>query len=406
MSGNVNNDVGEYLLELVRMWGRRRSAGLAAAAVVIIILSTQLVLHGELGNYMFYIYGSTGCPHCRALEDSLTKWFGSNCMYFCAVDQVNECAGRFLNFYQLIGVNPAVPLTFVVVNGTVRAVVVGEVRDKTFWESLLKLPESTNISFYYGGDLIGYLRVSNLTRFSMDYAPEYFSIMGSCNATSVPQTTTQPIYALVATLVGLALSDAINPCTIFIYVMLLIASALALSRRRGHLVAVGLAFTVAVFAGYYALGIGLTYVLRYVPTYILSLVAVGFGTWVTVSGALRRSRSLAKGSVLSLVSHAAASIPISFALGLLVTFTLLPCSAGPYVVFVGIASKYEPLTTYALLALYNLIFISPLLIILILMAVTMRYRGFHEFLLKHNNTLSVIAGAILIAIGIWLWFIK
>ena len=210
-----------------------------------------------------------------------------------------------------------------------------------------------------------------------------------------------PIATTLAILTGLALSDAVNPCAVFIYTTLLIASILASSGRKRLPLATGAAFIAAVYTGYLAIGLGLMTFLRYVPTWLLGVVAIGFGVWVVATGVAGRSRVVAKESLLDLVSRAATSTLLSFALGLLVTFTLLPCSSGPYVVFAGIASRYSTPMAVGLLALYNAVFVTPLVAIMLAVVLGMRHRAVQEFITRHSRGLSVAAGLILIGVGVY-----
>jgi len=369
--------------------------------LLIVLIVSSVGVYGE-GNFLLYIYGSEGCPHCRALKDYFTSWYGSSNTYFCSLDSNTSCVERFLNFYHSLNMSASIPLTFVVVNGSVRAVVIGEVGSKSFWDSLLSLNESNIIPLYISSNLLGYLMVEDVSRFTKVMVPEYFTVIGNASAIGgSPLIPTLPITYALSLLVPLALSDAVNPCVLFIYTLLLIATSIAFSRRRNVLL-VGTSFISAVFVGYYLLGLGLISVVRGLPKEFLSLVAIGFGLWVSISGVMGRSRVLGRESVLNLISKASTSTSLTFALGLLLTFTLLPCSAGPYVVFVGIASKYSPPLPYLLLTLYNILFISPLIAILVIITTTMRYKSVQEFLLRNNNILSLIAGILLIAVGMWL----
>jgi cytochrome c biogenesis protein CcdA len=369
--------------------------------LLIVLVVSSVGVYGE-GNFLLYIYGSEGCPHCRALKDYFTSWYGSSNTYFCSLDSNTSCVERFLNFYYSLNMSASIPLTFVVVNGSVRAVVIGEVGSRSFWDSLLSLNESNTIPLYISSNLLGYLMVEDVGRFTKVMVPEYFAVIGNASAIGgSPLIPTLPITYALSLLVPLALSDAVNPCVLFIYTLLLIATSIAFSRRRNVLL-VGTSFISAVFVGYYLLGLGLISVVRGLPKEFLSLVAIGFGLWVSISGVMGRSRVLGRESVLNLISKASTSTSLTFALGLLLTFTLLPCSAGPYVVFVGIASKYSPPLPYLLLTLYNVLFISPLIAILVIITTTMRYKSVQEFLLRNNNTLSLIAGLLLIAVGVWL----
>lgn len=371
-----------------------RLRGLAFLAFILMMLLSSITMYSA-SNYVFYIYGSDGCPHCTALKNYLNSWYGPSNVYFCGFEGNSSCVERFINFCADLGLRPSIPLTFVVVDGSVRAVVFGEVSSKSFWDSLLKLPESNDVPLYFGSELAGHITVSNLSMFSMVMVPEYYGVrLGNV-------TALLPLHQVLTLLAVLALSDSVNPCVIFIYTLLLIAASLALG-RRGRVIAVGTSFILAIFIGYYVLGLGLMTVVRGFPKELLSLIAIAFGLWICISGIKGRSRVIAKKSVLGLISRASTSTTISFALGLLLTFTLLPCSAGPYVVFVGIASKYSTPIPYLLLATYNVIFVAPLLIISLIIWNTMKYKTVQEVILKHNIKLSLIAGLVLIVVGVWI----
>jgi len=367
--------------------------------LIILVISSVSVYGG--GDFLLYIYGSEGCPHCKALKNYFTSWYSPSNTYFCSLDSDTSCVERFLTFCYSLNMSASVPLTFVVVNGSVRAVVVGEVSNKSFWDSLLSLKESNTIPLYIGSNLLGYLMIENISNFTKVMVPEYFTITGNVSVSNGVLVPTLPITYALTLLIPLALSDAVNPCVLFIYTLLLIATSIASSRRR-NVVVVGTSFVVAIFIGYYVLGLGLITVIRGLSKELLSLVAIGFGLWVSISGVMGRSRVLGKENVLNLISKASTSALLTFALGLLLTFTLLPCSAGPYVVFVGIASKYSAPIPYLLLILYNILFISPLIAILTVIITTMKYKSVQEFLLRNNNILSLIAGLLLIAVGVWL----
>ena len=95
------------------------------------------------------------------------------------------------------------------------------------------------------------------------------------------------------------------------------------------------------------------------------------------------------------------SIPAAFIAGVLVTAFLLPCITGPYFV-AGSLLKSLPLGTAALwLAYYNALFVLPMLIITVLV-----YASFtsveraHAFREKNTRKLRLIAGILLIVVGV------
>ena len=368
---------------------------------VLVLASLMILALGSTScfasNYVLYILGDPSCPACTHLKEFLDS-HGLNYV-FCPIYGNETCTKASLILLKKYGLPPYIPTTLVISDGYVKAVVIGAVADKTFWLNLAFNPPHDYVPVFMGKELSIKLNVSPkqlLKELLPNLAP-------STTTTAIPkQSTIAPI--LLATLVSLALSDAVNPCATYIYILLLTASALVAVRSGRKFVIVGTsaAFISAVFIGYYLLGIGLLRVMGYVPTWVLALIAIGFGLWVIISGLRRTSRVIAKASMLNLIRKAKASIAMSAVLGFIVTFTLLPCSSGPYVVFTGLLSRYPLTTSLALLALYNLIFVTPLIIITALISSIARVKRVQEFIVSHDRELSVIAGILLVLIGIYI----
>jgi len=149
---------------------------------------------------------------------------------------------------------------------------------------------------------------------------------------------------------ALAMSDSINPCTFVIYTMLLIAvSVREISRRRLYLI--GSAFILAVYVSYYLLGVGLLFLGQYIPLWLAGVFAIGFGIYTIVTGIMERSRIGDKGKIRKKIFSADATFIGSFALGVVVSTTLLPCSAGSYLVYATIiahgSSSWPSTTSYS-----------------------------------------------------------
>jgi cytochrome c biogenesis protein CcdA len=116
---------------------------------------------------------------------------------------------------------------------------------------------------------------------------------------------------------------------------------------------------------------------------------------------------------LKALINSVTSVPGAFFVGFAVSLFLLPCTSGPYIVILGLLA-HTTTKGYALelLALYNLIFVSPM--ILITGAV---YFGFtttekaEEWRTKKLKVLHLIAGLIILGLGvvmlgsIWLGYI-
>ena len=169
-----------------------------------------------------------------------------------------------------------------------------------------------------------------------------------------------------------AAADSVNPCTFAVLVLLL--GTLLVAGRRGKVLQAGLAFIAAIYISYFLMGIGIFSAIQAARVQRPFVIAVSslaillglwnmkdyfaYGKWFTIE-VPERWRPTVKRITSSVVS-----VPGAFAVGVLDSLFLLPCSSGPYIAILALLSKT---TTRAqgigLLLFYNLIFILPLLII-------------------------------------------
>jgi len=200
---------------------------------------------------------------------------------------------------------------------------------------------------------------------------------------------------------ALAMSDSINPCTFVVYTMLLIALSVREIRGR-RLYFVGSAFILAVYISYYLLGVGLLFLSQYIPLWAAGVFAIVFGAYTAVTGIVERSRMGGKGRIRRMMFSADATFLGSFILGVVVSTTLLPCSAGSYLVYATIIARGSRTIAFLLLALYNVIFVLPLVVILLAMGSVSESKRFSRSMVRHGMELSLVAGFLLIFIGVWM----
>ncbi len=439
---------------------------LIALLTIFIVLATVFsTALAEDRNIIFYMYFSYGCPHCKALKSFLYKEYGSEHVVLADIaDNENfERLYQVCAVYYRLGKNLCgTPLTIVLKDGKVIAIVLGEVRNTKFWNNIicnkssiiLNTLEKMNMSIenvsyseeciipvFLGDELLGLVAVKNISIFSVAVAPQYFKRLG---ITAIPApneiskqismtlnteakevtpgiTSPQPspdVLYMFFLMIILALADSVNPCTLYIYTLLLIASALTASSFGGEtkkltrkaILRNGMAFISAVYVGYTAMGLGILLAFRTTSLnrffseneWILSVIAIAFGLWTIISTLMGKSRVIAKGFVYDFISRAANSSILSFVLGLILSFTLLPCSAGPYAVFLAKISGLTLILSLTFIVLYNMVFVIPLILILIVLTITLQIRRVQEFVVRHSKELSFIAGALLIFIGIYI----
>lgn len=213
-------------------------------------------------------------------------------------------------------------------------------------------------------------------------------------------------------LFGAALSDAFNPCA-FAVLILLVGTVLKAQGRRRALWA-GLLFSMAIFVSYFLMGLGLykTITIFNIPKYF-SLVIGAFAILIGLAN-LKDTFWYGKFFVMevplswrprmqTILRHATSPFG-AFTAGLLVSLFLLPCSSGPYIVIVGLlAEKVNVAVATAQLALYNLVFILPMVAI----TLGMYFFNFQmvelEKMRKRNlRILHAIVGTIMVLTGLYL----
>ncbi|GEM_PF-1927069 len=483
---------------------------IVAAVIIVLTISPLIGLSYQVPDPYYLIYGSTLCPHCRALKAFMEEEFPSN-FGFCPINTDESCATLYQLVHAFLGLPlnatyGAVPFTLVVREGAVVGIVIGEMENKTFWESF---EPSNRVSIYLGPYLRGYVatnqtlmtglfvkpamiedttlrsaatklvaaylyayasyimfdsageigmaKLMNETKDTIlnaylkivdellsNKAPDKGSLSMLENAseqakrageegtddrgrsfaheaalnilealktltgsshnnegggnTELPTPQSNVVTALL-TAVGLASIDAFNPCFLTLYAVILLSVAAGTTRGRPirKLLVVGLSFTAAVFIGYYIMGVGLSAIFEKIPRYVFPAIAFVAGAWMIYSGLRDRGecKVCREGERYSAASAAAA-----FALGLTATFTLLPCTAGPYLFFTSLASSYDMVTRLGLLAIYNIIFVLPLFIILVSVAAAVaKVEGIKEWMVRNSYKVSVAGGAALIGIG-------
>jgi cytochrome c biogenesis protein CcdA len=93
----------------------------------------------------------------------------------------------------------------------------------------------------------------------------------------------------------------------------------------------------------------------------------------------------------------------AFVTGLIVSFFLLPCTIGPYIIASKIMADVPLAKGVPMLLLYNLIFIIPLTIIVSSVYLgTSRIHDFYLWKERNISKLHLIAGIILLGLGIFM----
>jgi len=177
-------------------------------------------------------------------------------------------------------------------------------------------------------------------------------------------------------LIGVAaLIDSINPCA-FSILLLTIAFLLSIGKLRSSVLSIGGAYILGIFIVYLLIGLGLLQTLHLFDTpHFMAKVGA---TMLLVLGAINIGNEVfPKFPVRLAIPHVAhhriatlmekASVPTAVVLGGLVGLCEFPCTGGPYLMVLGLLHDHATYYTgVGYLMLYNLIFILPLVLILLI----------------------------------------
>lgn len=213
--------------------------------------------------------------------------------------------------------------------------------------------------------------------------------------------------------IGAAAVDAINPCACAVLTILL-GSILAVSRvnKGRRVLTTGMAFTTAVFLCYLLMGFGLVsaidvwaiedavYVLAAAVAIIVGLWNLKDGLWYGKGAKIEVPESWRP--KMKKMTGAVVSAPGAFFVGIAVSFFLLPCTSGPYIVIIGMLGKSATrMTAVLLLVLYNFIFIVPFIIITLLVALGLaRPYKLEQWRQANIQRFHLITGAFMLMLGL------
>lgn len=212
-------------------------------------------------------------------------------------------------------------------------------------------------------------------------------------------------------LVSAALADALNPCALAVLILLL--STVVTAKGRNSALFSGLMFALAVFISYFMMGLGAYRAITAfsLPRYmslgvgIFSiLVALAnlkdffwYGKYFIMEVPLSWRPKMQ--SILRKVSN-----PIgAFGAGFVVSLFLVPCASGPYLGILGLlATKVDSARTISLLFLYNLVFVSPMIIITLAMYFGSRMGKLEKWRQHNLKLLHLMTGAVMLFVGVYL----
>ncbi len=217
-------------------------------------------------------------------------------------------------------------------------------------------------------------------------------------------------------IISLAVVDAVNPCALAVLVLMLTAILAYNPSNRKNIILAGLAFIFSIYIMYLFYGLVIikffkvVQALTVVRLWLYKILGI-----IAIILAILNIRDFLKykpgqvGTEMPLflrpkvqkIISGVTSIKGAFGVGIFVTLFLLPCTIGPYIIAGGILSALEVLQTLPPLFLYNLIFISPMLIIVAIVYIGFRkVEDINNWKEKNITKLHLVAGIIMLFLGL------
>ena len=218
---------------------------------------------------------------------------------------------------------------------------------------------------------------------------------------------------LLPLIVVSALVDSINPCA-FSILLLTIAFLFSIGKLRSGILKIGGMYVFGIFVVYLLIGLGILQVLHLFGTphmmaKIGAILLVVLGGINLINGIFPKFPiklkipAIAHRKIGTLMEYV--SLPAAFALGVLVGLCEFPCTGGPYLAALGLLhDKTTAVEGFGYLFLYNLIFITPLAVILFISSHRSLIEKVEYWKREHNHAMRLWGGIITVLLGVTIFF--
>ncbi len=205
--------------------------------------------------------------------------------------------------------------------------------------------------------------------------------------------------------------DSINPCAIGVLI-LMVSVIFGGKGSVKRLLFFGGLYIAAIYVTYLAAGLGLIYFLARIPLFVTEYLALIVGSFVILAGILEvkdffwygRGFSLQIPPVFAEKIHQYAkniTVPGVILLGIFIAGVELPCTGAPYLAVITLLSLNFNFNAFLILLLYNLIFVAPLIVILLLVAGGTKISSIKKWKQANKGYMRFAIGYMLIGLG-WL----
>jgi cytochrome c biogenesis protein CcdA len=206
-----------------------------------------------------------------------------------------------------------------------------------------------------------------------------------------------------------SLIDAINPCA-FAVLLLTLAFLYSIGRLRDSVLRIGGIYIFGIFVAYILIGLGLLQAMHLFDTpnfmgklgagLVIALGAINVAGYFWPNFPIKlKIPSVSHKKIADLMEKA--SMPTAFLLGVLVGLCEFPCTGGPYLMVIGLLHDQATfLKGAAYLLVYNIVFILPLVVVLLIAgdrAIIEKLQGWKS---KNTKRSRLIGGMVMILLGL------
>jgi len=233
------------------------------------------------------------------------------------------------------------------------------------------------------------------------------------------------LFRLLPLIIMAASIDAINPCEF--YVLIILLSFVAFRHGRKATLKTGVAYSAAVFIIYFLMGLGIWKLIGYIEEAKIFIVILGFSLGLRavlnfVFGVFGLSLGL-RDTVGAFLNSKFKRVPdffskrlherlrrvsespiTAFAVGVIASAFLLPCTSGPYLIALSLIANLETqLQGLLLIAIYNSIIIAPFLLITVsIYMLKLKTGRLKRWSSTKQKWLNLVGGLLIIILSLYL----
>ncbi len=211
---------------------------------------------------------------------------------------------------------------------------------------------------------------------------------------------------------GSAAIDSINPCAIGVLILMISVILGGGKHSVAKMLFLGGLYIFAIFVTYLLAGLGLLYFLGSVPLFVTEYLSIAVGVMVILFGLVEikdyfwygRGFSLGIPIIFTKKIHEMSkniTVPGVILTGAFVAGVELPCTGAPYLAIITILSTNFNFLAFLMLVLYNIVFVLPLIVILLMVAGGTKLPAVKMWKQEARGFMRLAIGLLLIGLG-WL----